>query len=59
MKNSLLQRKKCHTTLVLLFSCNFMKTAQQYPAVVFTHCRGDISLPNVKIMDNSINILYF
>ena len=44
---------------VFPFSCNFMKNVKQCPAVLFAHCRGEISVPNVKIMNNSINILYF
>ena len=36
-----------------------MKNAKQDPAVLSAHCRKYIYLPNVKIMDTSINILYF
>ena len=58
-KSHFLQGGKSHTKWVLLFSCNFMENVKQYPAVLFAHCRGDISLPNMKIRDNSISILYF
>ena len=33
------EKKKSRTKWVLSFSCNFMKIAKQYQAVLFTHCR--------------------
>ena len=39
-------------------SFNFMKNEKQHPALLFAHCRGDISLPNIKITDNSINYFF-
>ena len=42
-----------------VFIGNFMKNAKQYPSVLFAHCRGDVSLPKVKITDSSINIIFY
>ena len=50
------EKKKRRTKWALPFSCNFRKNAKQYPAALFTHCSGDIYLPNVKIMNNSIDM---
>ena len=52
-------KKKGHTKWLLPFSCNFMKNVKQYSEVLFTHCRRENSLPNVKITDDSISIFCF
>ena len=51
-------KKKGHTKWVLPFSCNFMKNAKQYAAVLFFTLQRRY-LSNVKTTENSINILYF